>query len=45
MIIEVQLAVQTIKRISTEIARDPTQYFFQDRQSGFQAPGLTKLGH
>jgi phospholipid/cholesterol/gamma-HCH transport system substrate-binding protein len=45
MIIEVQRAVQTVRRISTEIARDPTQYFFQDRQSGFQAPGMTKLGH
>jgi phospholipid/cholesterol/gamma-HCH transport system substrate-binding protein len=45
MVAAVQLAVRTIKRIAGEIAQNPTQYFFQDRQSGFQAPGMTRLGH
>jgi phospholipid/cholesterol/gamma-HCH transport system substrate-binding protein len=37
MIVQVQLVVQTFKRIKTEVERDPERFFFQDRQSGFQA--------
>ena len=44
MLADVQLTVRTVKRIAAAIARDPTQYFLQDRQAGFQAQGATRPG-
>lgn len=44
MLADVQLTVRTVKRIAAAISRNPTQYFLQDRQAGFQAPGATRPG-
>jgi phospholipid/cholesterol/gamma-HCH transport system substrate-binding protein len=42
MIASVNLVVRTVKRISSEIAQDPAQYFLQDRQSGYQIAPVTR---
>jgi len=42
MIAAVDVVVRTVKRISAEIAQDPTQYFLQDRQSGYQIPPVAR---
>jgi hypothetical protein len=42
MIAEVDLVVRAVKRISSEIAQDPAQYFLQDRQNGYQIPPVAR---
>ena len=45
MVAEVNLTMRIIKRISSEIAANPAQYFLQDRQAGFEPPAPTKPRH